>query len=601
MRLLVTDDQFQIHPLPSVSQGWQLEFSYRSSVVKVRPVLPGESLAPIFRLIYEVYVEEQKILPPGALSDECREARAKWDEWDSLPSTRHYIALADDAVIGHARIINDSDLGLPLEKTGFDLRSERSRGHGLCEFSKLVIRRPYRGSPVLSAFTWQIYQQKKVQEKRSCIHLSCDPAFVKVYRHMGATEIGSFHSSEFNTSYAAMRMDFASTFNEHVLDGPRMYGRKDPELAPLSNAALQQCADKLDAGICIDTWKSQPLGSGGADVVGVWRLSASGRNINSDPVVWSCVAKAIRRPSSGTSPYNACANHEVTTYRHGHPLAAATHLKMPQLLDVVVSDHAQTMLLEDVYDSTTRTLRLSDLQDLAERLGTWHSVDTHSKNDRRGIWLREYVRQAEPLVAALPVYGRQTDMLDELLAEPVAGLISDIWGNRRLLLATLDSLPHAYCHQDLIAANVAVREGSAGRTYYLLDWATAGAAPLGAELAPLIVGSAILMHWDIETGAAILARVIDAYRQGLLSNNVKVDADTLELGFMASASIRYIAWCGHRVDSVLDPAKHENARKVTGHSVREMIANYCQVRRQLAAWGAAAMAAASPVDLALVG
>jgi hypothetical protein len=99
----------------------------------------------------------------------------------------------------------------------------------------------------------------------------------------------------------------------------------------------------------------------------------------------------------------------------------------------------------------------------------------------------------------------------------------------------------------------------------------------------------------------MLGGVIDAYRQGLLANRVTVDFDTLELGFMASASVRYIAWCGHRVDSVLDPAKQERARKVTGHSIGEMIANYCKVRRQLAAWGARAIAAAAPADWALVG
>jgi predicted GNAT family N-acyltransferase len=192
MRLLVTDDQFQIRPVPSAGGGWQLEFNYRKSAVIVRPLLPGESLKPIFRLIYEVYVEEQKVVPAAALSDECRQARAKWDEWDHLETTRHYMALVDDVVIGHARIVNDSALGLPLEKTGFDFRSERLRGHGVSESSKFVIRRSYRGSPVLSALTWQVHHQKRVQENQPCIHLSCDPAFVKVYRHMGATQIGTF-------------------------------------------------------------------------------------------------------------------------------------------------------------------------------------------------------------------------------------------------------------------------------------------------------------------------------------------------------------------------------------------------------------------------
>jgi thiamine kinase-like enzyme len=418
---------------------------------------------------------------------------------------------------------------------------------------------------------------------------------------MGATQIGSFHSSEFNTCYAAMRMDFASTYNEHVIDGPRMFGRKDPQLVPLSIASLQQYADRQNAGIRIDTWKPQQLASGGPDVAGVWRIAAAGRDINGEPAAWSCIAKALRHAGQPASAQSGCAYDEVMGYRNGHPPPAATHLKMPRLLDVVQGDQTQTMILEDVYDSSTRALRLSDVQDLAERLGTWHALGTHSKNDRRGNWLREYVRQAEPLVAALPAYGRQTDMLDDLLAAPAAGLISEIWAHRRMLLATLDSLPQACCHQDVTAGNVAVRERGAARTYYLLDWATAGMAPLGAELAPLIVGSAILMHWDIESGKAVLRGALDAYRQGLLSNDVKIDADTIELAFMASAALRYIAWGGHRVDSVLDPAKQEMARKVTGHPLPEMIANYCTVRRQLAVWGAAAVAAASPADLALVG
>jgi hypothetical protein len=67
MKLLVTDDHFKIRPVPSVSKGWQLEFNYRNSAVLVRPVLPGESLAPIFRLIYEIYVEEQGALQAMAL------------------------------------------------------------------------------------------------------------------------------------------------------------------------------------------------------------------------------------------------------------------------------------------------------------------------------------------------------------------------------------------------------------------------------------------------------------------------------------------------------------------------------------------------------
>ena len=214
---------------------------------------------------------------------------------------------------------------------------------------------------------------------------------------MGATQIGTFHSREFNTSYAAMRMDFAPTYNEHVIDGPRMFGRKDPQLVPLSIASLQQYADRQNAGLRIDTWKPQQLASGGPDVAGVWRIAAAGRDTNGEPAAWYCVAKTLRCAGQRASAQGGRADEEITEYRNGHLLPAATHLKMPRLLDVLQGDQTQTMILEDAYDSSTRALRLSDVQDLAERLGTWHARGGHSKSDRRGNWLREYVRQAEPL------------------------------------------------------------------------------------------------------------------------------------------------------------------------------------------------------------
>jgi hypothetical protein len=592
MRLLVTDDDFQIRPTPPNNPGWQINLDCHGHPVEVRPVDPGESLEPIFRLVYDVYVEEKGVLRADALSAECRKARAKWDDWDFLPCTRHFVALINGVIIGHTRVVNDSAIGVPLERTGFDLGEERALGRQISEFSKLIIRRQYRGTPILSALLWQVFQQKKVLDGQPYTYFSCEPAFSKVYRRMGGTEMGAFFSNEFKVMYSAMRLVFGSSFNEHAIDGPRMHLKQHALLSCVSTTQLQRYADRLDLDLAIESWQSRQLASGGAEVAGVWRVSASGKDSRNVTRDWSCVAKTIIQ---GGSPVR----HELATYRDGAALPAPTRLKMPQLLDIIHGDGADTLILEDVSDRQTRPLQVSDLPDLAEELGRWHGAGMHRRDNIARGWLRGYVREAEPLVAAFPEYRRQTPLLESLFTEPVHYISSGVWANRQLLLNALDALPQVYSHQDLVANNVAVREGAQGRSYYLLDWDIAGMAPVGAELAPLLVGSAILMRWDIQASTEVLDDVIDAYSRGLLSKGVHIDMDTLRLSFSLSAAVRYLAWAGHRVGSVMDPTMRRMAQTVTGHSLPEIIANYSAVRERLAAWGLSAIAAVSPSDIAV--
>jgi hypothetical protein len=572
--------------MPSGVPGWRITFEHRGSAIEVRPALPDESLIPVFRLIYDVYVEEKRVLDRDKLSEECQKSRAKWDEWDFLPGTRHFVALSDGVVVGHTRVVNDSSIGVPLERTGFDLTAERSLGRVISEFSKLIIRSEFRGgSLLLSALLWQVHHQKKVLENHPCIYFSCDPAFAKVYQRMGAAEIGAYFNNEFKVPYSAMRMVFGSTFNDHVTDGPRMHKKQHTLFSCMSTALLQQCADKADTGIAIDTWRSDSLASGGADVAGVWRVSASGRDSQGGLKNWSCIAKTVLKTRDARPV-------ELTKYLGESPLRDVARLKMPGLLEVRPGDGADTLILEDVRGNNTRDLRLSDVPDLAEQLGAWHAAGLQRRETIGHGWLRKYVRDAEPLMAALPEYRDKTPLLDGLFAEPAYTRAMDLWEKRKQLLDAVDALPHTYSHQDLVAGNVAVRELGNDRTYYLLDWASAGMAPFGAELAPLLVGSAILLRWDIQASGQVLDDAIDAYRLGLLSKQVRIDVDTLRLSFILSSALRYLAWCGHRVGAVVDPSKHTMVRRVTGHSLQQVIDNYTAVRDRLIVWAASALSPA---------
>lgn len=89
--------------------------------ITVRRRHPNEPLTEAFRLIYDVYVRELKLLSPAQLPPEQAAQHPKCDVWDDAPTTVHVLALQNGTVVGHMRILRDGPLGLPIERTEFAL------------------------------------------------------------------------------------------------------------------------------------------------------------------------------------------------------------------------------------------------------------------------------------------------------------------------------------------------------------------------------------------------------------------------------------------------------------------------------------------------
>jgi hypothetical protein len=67
--------------------------------------------------------------------------------------------------------------------------------------------------------------------------------------------------------------------------------------------------------------------------------------------------------------------------------------------------------------------------------------------------------------------------------------LKNLWKCRDILLAALDRLPQVLCHHDAFRRNLFLRSGR----LLAVDWAFLGVGPLGAELAPLVTGSAAFL------------------------------------------------------------------------------------------------------------
>jgi hypothetical protein len=590
MRLIASEETFQKCALAFPNGAWELTFPFKQRQLSVRPLLPGESLQPIFRLIFDIYIKEQGLIAPDTLPPPCREASAKWDEWDLLPTTHHYVAFDGEELIGHSRIVNESAIGLPIERNGFDLSGERASGYPLSEVSKTVIRPAYRASALLSALLWQVFHQARRVELRRRILLTCDPSFTKVYRRLGAREIGRFESREFGVEYAAMRLELRDTFNEHA--NSRVASADPPRSRPddVSEEALKSLATTAIPQLTLRTLTYDPLPFGGDGVSGVWRATAAGLSESSKVISWSCIVKSFNSERESAESSSEALKSELSGYQSNSFSFAESRLRMPRLLKIVSSSGRRTILLEDVAGPNRRPLQVQDLCDFGYQLGAWHAqMQSEAHAQTRNRWLNRYVRAAEPLVTRIPDYASKTTLLAPLAVEPWASQANAVWANRHLLLRALADAPHAVCHQDLVASNVAVARESAGIIYTMIDWSTFGSAPIGAELAPLLIGNALLLRWRLESSIAATSELIAAYHQGLASNGRTVCTPVIRFGLMASAALRYIAWGGHRIEAAIDPSRQHLAQSVTGHSIDDMVKNYAVIRRQVTAWGLTAL------------
>lgn len=128
-------------------------------------------------------------------------------------------------------------------------------------------------------------------------------------------------------------------------------------------------------------------------------------------------------------------------------------------------------------------------------------------------------------------------LLARLYPPEVAAVMVELWHARVPIFAVLAGWPQVLGHLDAVPANVIVR---GGRTY-LIDWAFAGRAALGEELAPLVAGSGLFGGLPAEHMAAIDRAAFPAYLDGLRAAGWAGDPARIRFTYCAAAALRFCA------------------------------------------------------------
>src|SRR5215207_8452267 len=121
-------------------------------------------------------------------------------------------------------------------------------------------------------------------------------------------------------------------------------------------------------------------------------------------------------------------------------------------------------------------------------------------------WLRSWLAEGAAAIDQLPRH-RAHPLLGRIYPAELSAELKNLWKRRDILLAALDRLPQVLCHQDAFRRNLFLRSGQ----LLAVDWAFLGVGPLGAELAPLVTGSAAFLAIDRTQWKALEHAAVDAF------------------------------------------------------------------------------------------
>jgi len=107
-------------------------------MIRFNEVQTEEQKYEMYRLRYDVYCHEQHFLDAINYPDNL-----EYDEYDEY--SMHFLALDGSAIVGTARLIQSSPLGLPIENF-FKLKQPDSKSNSYAEISRLIVHPQFRDS-----------------------------------------------------------------------------------------------------------------------------------------------------------------------------------------------------------------------------------------------------------------------------------------------------------------------------------------------------------------------------------------------------------------------------------------------------------------------
>jgi hypothetical protein len=238
---------------------------------------------------------------------------------------------------------------------------------------------------------------------------------------------------------------------------------------------------------------------------------------------------------------------EPEIYRSQLAAALPTGLRLPQVLRVHdLGDERVALWLEDVAaDGGTwdlarfeRAARL--LGHLGGRLTAGDLLPPTVSRDIEDMTHRFYESRLRGY--AFPILDDDAMWTHPVVAATVDGSLRrdlrELAARLPAMLGRLDRLPHTFVHGDACPQNLLIPVDAVSDGFVVIDWGMACNAPIGYELAQLLIGLAHSGELSVEELPDIHDAILTAYVDGLADEGLTVDANDVRYGFDAALVIR---------------------------------------------------------------
>lgn len=362
-----------------------------------------------------------------------------------------------------------------------------------------------------------------------------------------------------------------------------------PTWLTTTELATPVCCHFGHDGASITDWTCHRLTGGGGEGLGVWRVA--GRAMRDDSLQpWSLILKGWTAPgpSTAASAWNY-SDREMEMHRSGLLDDLPGGIRVARCYGHTEHPDGSVWLwFEDITDDTKGRWPLDCYAIAARHLGQFNGAYLAERplpvNPCLSHgWLRGWVEAAGPALAKLAKVSSHP-LVRQVYPAHVSEVYTRLWAGRHTQYAMLDQLPQAFCHLDAFRRNLFLRQRRDGiDELVLIDWAFAGVAGVGEEVAPLVAGSVCFMEWPVEDARQLEAVVLDSYIEGLRDAGWRGDRELVGTGYAVAAGLRYgVGGVRILLPLLLDEQLHPSAEQLFGSPMTEIAVHFGTVNEWLA-------------------
>lgn len=349
-------------------------------------------------------------------------------------------------------------------------------------------------------------------------------------------------------------------------------------LTPLVRQSIQR-----DKGEIID-WKMETL-YGGSFNSEIQRFSGTARD-GGEILPWSLILKIIRSPDGQDDPASLRYwKREALAYQSGLLDQLPGRICAPRCFGIVEQSGLEIWLwMEEIVDEISGSWSLDHYGNIAYQLGQFNAAGFEKQAQFTQPWL---------IKSLLPAWVGDTppEFPPHILAHPFVSRVWPneiyewmlrVWSKHEAWLANIEHQPRTFAHLDAFRRNIFSRwDQQCNLQTVMIDWAFAGSAAAGEEIAPLVAASLNFLEFDGAQAKSLDQVVFEGYLEGLRESGWRGNPRVVRSTYAAASILRFCIGVSGVAFMVADKTQHGLLEQIFGHPLEELLEVWANTNRFL--------------------